>query len=69
MSATPYTLAVKVKADTTVTVAAGAFEAYEVEVSGPRGVQRIFVRKAAPHLALRQEFGAQPVALELKEIR
>ncbi len=52
--------------ETTVAVAAGEFDAYEVEVSGGPTPQRLFVRKAAPHILLRQEVAGQPITIELK---
>ena len=64
-----YRLTVKVVGVTTVTVAAGEFEAYELEVSGGQGRAKIFARKAAPHYVLKQESAGQPVVVELKEIR
>ncbi len=69
LSATPYTLKLKVVGETTVTVTAGEFEAYQLEVSGAEGTATIYARKAAPHVVLKQEPGGQPVVIELKEIK
>lgn len=69
LSATPYTLNLKVVGETTVTVAAGEFEAYQLEVSGAQGTATVYARKAAPHVVLKQEPGGQPVVIELKEIK
>jgi predicted Zn-dependent peptidase len=64
-----YTLKVKVLGETMVTVAAGEFEAYKLEVSAAEGSATIHARKAAPHIVLKQEPAAQPLVIELKEIR
>lgn len=51
-----------------VTVPAGTFDAFRVEVTGlPQGLL-LFVRADAPHILLRQEPSGQPVVLELQEI-
>lgn len=63
------TLEFAVAGETKVTVAAGEFEAYEVGVSGGRAPLRLFVRKAAPHILLKQEIAGQPVTIELKELK
>ncbi|HEX6940543.1 MAG TPA: insulinase family protein [Longimicrobiales bacterium] len=59
----------KVVGETKVTVAAGEFDAYEVEVTGGPVPVRLFVRKAAPHVVLRQQMAGQPVSIELKELK
>ncbi len=68
-SAMVYTLTLKVLGVSTITVPAGDFEVYELEVSGAEADMKIFARVAAPHIVVKQEFAAQPVTLELKEIR
>lgn len=68
-SGTAYTLTVKVAGESTVKVPAGEFEAFALEVSGAEGRMRLFARKAAPHILLKQEAYGQPVVVELKEIR
>ena len=68
-SGTAYTLTLKVLGESTVTVPAGDFEVYEVEVAGSDAAMKIFARRVAPHIVVRQEFAGQPVVLELKEIR
>lgn len=68
-SGNPYTLKMSVAGDTTVTVPAGEFDAYKVEVSAAQGTATVYARKQAPHIVLRQEPGGQPIVIELKEIR
>jgi zinc protease len=51
----------------TVTVPAGTFEAYRLEVTGPQPMT-VYVRRERPHLPLRQELAAQPVVIELESI-
>lgn len=63
------TLHVKVVGEGKVAVGAGEFEVYELEVSGEGPTMRLFARKAAPHLIVKQEFAGQPVTIELKEVR
>lgn len=60
---------VRVVGETTVTVAAGEFEVYEVELSAGPMLQRLFVRKAAPHVLIKQETVGQPVTIELKSLK
>lgn len=68
MSGSTYTMKVNVVADTTLSVAAGEFEAYELEVGGDQPAT-LWARKQAPHIVLRQDIAAQPVSIELKEIK
>ena len=68
-SGNTYMLKVKVVAETTVTVPAGEFKAYQLEVSGDEGSATLYARKQAPHIVLKQEPAGQPVVIELKEIR
>jgi hypothetical protein len=58
-----------VAGDTTVTVPAGEFDAYRVEVNSAQGSATVYARKTAPHIVLRQEPAGQPIVIELKEIR
>ncbi len=67
-SGSTYTMKVDVVADTTLTVAAGEFEAYQLEVSGNQPAT-LWARKGVPHIILRQDAVVQPISLELKEIR
>jgi zinc protease len=53
----------------TVTVPAGTFETYRIEVSGGQVPMVLFVTQDAPHTAVKQEFVGQPVVAELQEIR
>ncbi len=55
----------EVKGPTEVTVPAGTFDAWEVEMTTPQGAQTLFVRREAPHVTLRIEVAAQPVSFEL----
>ncbi|MGD2070230.1 MAG: pitrilysin family protein [Gemmatimonadota bacterium] len=48
-----------------VTVPAGTFQAWTVEISGSRGTQTVLVRKEAPHVLLKQDLPGQPVSIEL----
>jgi zinc protease len=59
----------RVVGESRVAVAAGEFDAYEVEATGGPMAMRLFVRKAAPHILLKQEMAGQPVAIELKELK
>ena len=68
-SGTLYSLKLKVVGESTITVPAGEFEVYEIDVSGGEASMKIYARKAAPHIVVKQEFLGQPVSLELKEIR
>lgn len=60
---------IRVVGETTISVAAGEFEVYEIELSGGAAMQRLFVRKAAPHLLVKQEIVGQPITIELKELK
>ncbi len=64
-----YTLTIKVARETTVNVAAGEFEVYELQVSGAQANVTIFARKEAPHYLIKQELTQPPLVFELKEIR
>ncbi|MGD8698744.1 MAG: hypothetical protein PVJ43_05605, partial [Gemmatimonadales bacterium] len=68
-SGNSYTLKLRVVGETTVTVAAGEFEAYQIEASGSQGSATLYARKQAPHIVLRQEPAGQPIVIELREIR
>jgi hypothetical protein len=52
-----------------VTVPAGTFETYRVEVSGGEQPAVVWVRKEAPHIAVRQEYVGQPVTVVLQEVK
>lgn len=66
LTGTVGTLTLEVVGETTVTVAAGEFEVYEVEASEQGQTVRLFVTKAAPHILIKQEFQGQPTTTELK---
>jgi hypothetical protein len=59
----------KVVGESKVTVPAGTFDVYEVEVSGADGGSKVFVSKAAPNVIVKQEMAAQPVVMELKSVK
>ncbi len=64
-SATPVTL--KVVGEERVTVPAGTFDAYRVEMAGEQPTV-LHVKKDAPHVVLKQAPQAQPVVLELQSM-
>lgn len=51
-----------------VTVPAGTFDAYKVELSGPT-TATLWVRKEAPHITLKQAPQGQPVTVELQSMQ
>jgi zinc protease len=57
----------RVTGQESVTVPAGTFEAYRVEMTGAQGAT-LHVRRAAPHVLLRQEPAAAPVVIELQSV-
>jgi zinc protease len=68
-SGTVLPVTAKVVGESKVTVPAGTFDVYEVDVSGAEGAMKVFVSKAAPQLIVKQEFAAQPVVMELKSVK
>lgn len=60
---------VKVTGESKQKVPAGEFDAYELEMKTAQGGMKTYVRKAAPHIVLKQELQAAPVVIELKEIK
>lgn len=66
-SGTLANLEIKVVGESKVTVAAGDFEVYELEVSGAEGTMKLYATKAAPHIVVKQEPAGQPITIELKE--
>jgi zinc protease len=59
-------LSAKVTGADSVTVAAGTYQVYKVEVTGQAGQKILFyVTKEAPHLLVKEEFEGRPVTLEL----
>jgi zinc protease len=65
-SATP--VAFKVAGEEKVTVPAGTFDAYRVELTGPM-TATVWVRKEAPHVTLKQAPQGQPVTIELQSMK
>lgn len=59
----------RVVGESKVTVGAGEFDVYEIEVSGGPMPMRLYARKDAPHLVVKQELAGQPMSIELKEVR
>jgi hypothetical protein len=59
----------KLVGESKVTVAAGTFDVYELDVTGAEGSMKVFVSKGAPQLIVKQEYAAQPVVMELKSIK
>jgi zinc protease len=59
----------KVTGVETVTVPAGTFPAYRVEVSGKQQPIVMWLRQDAPHVALKYEVTGQPVVIQLQSIR
>jgi hypothetical protein len=51
-----------------VTVPAGTFPAYRVEVAGADPASTLLVRARAPHVILRQEIAGEPVIFELRSL-
>jgi zinc protease len=65
----PTVMAVRVTGEEEVTVGAGTFQTFRVEVSGGQIPMTHYLRREAPHVAVRQEFVGMPVRLELTAIR
>jgi hypothetical protein len=65
MSGAIVPISMKVTGESTQKVAAGEFDVYDVEMKTARGAMKMYVRKAAPHIMVKQEFLAQPVVVEL----
>lgn len=63
----PVTL--KVTGESKQKVAAGEFDVYDLEMQGAQGGMKVYVRKAAPHIPVKQEFVAQPIVVELKTLK
>jgi hypothetical protein len=64
-----YIMGIDVVGDSTLSVAAGEFETYELSVTGAHGSARVFARKAWPHIVLKNEPIGQGAVVEAKEIR
>ncbi len=59
----------RVTAAEEVTVPAGTFPAYRVEVTGGPQPMTLYVRRDAPHILLRQEMVGVPVTIELQSVQ
>ena len=59
----------KVTGESKQKVAAGEFDVYELEMQTAQGGIKAYVRKAAPHIMVKQEMLAQPVVVELKALK
>lgn len=59
---------VKLAGEGTQKVAAGEFEVYELDMTTAQGAMKGYVRKAAPHILIKQEFVAAPIVVELKSL-
>lgn len=63
------TLTARVVGTEEVTVPAGTFQVYRVELTGGSQPITLYVLQEAPHVAVLQEFAGAPVSLQLKEMR
>jgi zinc protease len=61
------TLAVSVAGDSTVTVPAGTFDCWKVEMTGGQVPMSFYITKAAPYLIVRYELVGTPIAFELTQ--
>ncbi len=61
-------VAFQVVGEEEVTVAAGSFQAYRVEVQGGPAPLTLHLRKEAPHLLLKQEYQGTPLTVELRSV-
>lgn len=59
----------KVTGESHQKLAAGEFDVYELEMTTQQGGMKAYVRKAAPHILVKQEFLAQPIVVELKALK
>lgn len=51
-----------------VTVPAGTFSTYRIDLTGGPQAMTVFVRQEAPHIMVRQEFTGAPIAVELQSL-
>jgi predicted Zn-dependent peptidase len=68
-SGTVIPIEVKVTGESKQKVPAGEFDVYELEMKTAQGAMKGYVRKAAPHILVKQEFMAAPVVIELKSVK
>lgn len=59
----------KVVGESKVTVPAGTFDVYELDVTAAEGSMKVYVAKSAPNVIIKQEFAMQPVVMELKSVK
>jgi zinc protease len=59
------TLEARVEGEEEITVSAGTFQTWRVQVTGGEAGLTLFLRREAPHILIRQEFGGQPLRLDL----
>ena len=59
----------KVVGESKVTVPAGTFDVYELDVTAAEGSMKVYVAKSAPNVIVKQEFAMQPVVMELKSVK
>jgi hypothetical protein len=52
-----------------ITVAAGTFPAFRIELTGAPQPMTIWVRRDAPHIMLRQEYVGMPVRVDLQSVQ
>jgi hypothetical protein len=62
-------LTLKVASEEKLTVAAGSFDTYRIDVSGGDQGSTLWVTKDVPHMVVKQEMQAFPVAYELKSLQ
>jgi zinc protease len=60
---------VKLAGESKQKVAAGEFEVYDLDMTTAQGAMKGYVRKAAPHILIKQEFVAAPIVVELKSLK
>ena len=59
------TLEARVEGEEEITVSAGTYQTWRVQVTGGEAGLTLFLRRDAPHILIRQEFGGQPLRLDL----
>lgn len=61
----PITLTARVVGEEEITVMAGTYQTWVVEVIGGPSPVTLYLQKEAPHILIRQEMTGQPVRLDL----
>lgn len=59
----------KLTGESKIKVTAGEFDVYELDMTTTQGTMKGYVRKAAPHILIKQEFAAAPIVVELKSVQ